>query len=340
MNKKIKKVLVVGGAGFVGSVLVPKLLKAGFKVRVFDLYIYSRSKRLGEDIFGDWINNPNLEQIKGDVRNPKAIDEAVKGMDAVIHLACISNDPSFDLDPKLGKSINYLSFFLFLKAVNKYKIKRLVYASSASIYGVKKEKEVNEELSLEPLTDYALYKLFCEKAIADHVPLQKTSWVILRPTTVCGWGPRLRLDLVVNILTNNAFNKGMIEIFGGNQERPNIHIEDITDLYIKMLEFPDKKIAGKIFNASFANLKVKEIANIVRKIIGNNVKIKINPTKDFRSYRVSTKKIEKELKWKPKKTIEDGIKDLVKAFKRGAVPNALEDPIYYNIKMMKLIKLK
>src|SRR3990172_402157 len=149
---KFKKVLVVGGAGYVGSALVPKLLKKGYKVRVFDLYIYSQSKELGEDIFGKLINNPNLEQIKGDVRNAKAIDKAIKGVDAVIHLACISNDPSFDLDPELGKSINYLAFFPFLKAINKHKIKRFVYASSASVYGLKKEKQVTEDLPLEPLT--------------------------------------------------------------------------------------------------------------------------------------------------------------------------------------------
>lgn len=340
MNKKLRKVLVVGGAGYVGSALVPKLLGEGYKVRVFDLYIYSRSKKLGEDIFDDLVNNKNLEQIKGDVRNPLAIDKAVKGMDAVIHLACISNDPSFDLDPQLGKSVNYLSFFPFLKAVNKYKPKRLIYASTGSVYGVKKEKEVTEELALEPLTDYALYKVFCEKALADHVPLNQTTWVILRPNTLCGYAPRQRLDLVVNILTNHAVNNGVITVFGGKQSRPNLHIDDVVDAYLKFLEYPDKKIAGKIFNVSEKNQTVLQMAKLVQKVVGKHVKIEIKSTDDNRSYRVSTKKIERELGWRPKKTVEDAVRDLAQAFKEGKLPNSLEDPIYFNIKTMQKLKLK
>lgn len=337
---KLKKVLVVGGAGYVGSSLVPKLIKAGYQVRVFDLYIYSRSKKLGEDIFGNLVNNKNLEQIKGDVRNEKAIDRGVSGIDAVIHLACISNDPSFDLDPQLGKSINYLAFFPFLKAVNKHKIKRLIYASTASVYGVKKEENVTEELSLEPLTDYALYKVFCEKAVVDHVPLGKTTWVILRPSTVHGYSPRLRLDLSVNILTNHAVNKGVITVFGGKQERPNIHIDDVTNLYVKMLRYPSGKIAGKIFNAGNENLSMMEIAKTVQKVVGGNVPIKVEPTNDLRSYRVSSLKIRRELLWRPKLTVADGVRSLVRAFKKGLIPNSLEDPIYFNIKRMQQVKLK
>lgn len=341
MNKNnIKEVLVVGGAGYVGSALIPKLLRNGYKVRVFDLYIYSRSKKLGEDIFGDLINDKNLEQIKGDVRNPFATDRAVRGMDAVIHLACISNDPSFDLDPQLGKSVNYLAFFPFLKAVNKYKPKRLIYASTGSVYGVKKDKEVTEDLPLEPITDYALYKVFCEKALADHVPLSQTTWVILRPNTVCGYAPRQRLDLVVNILTNHAVNKGIITVFGGKQSRPNLHIDDVTDAYVKFLEYPDKKISGKIFNVSYKNQTVMQIAKLVKKVVGNHVKIQVKPTDDPRSFRVSTKKIEKELGWRPKKTVEDAIRGLVQAFKEGKLTNSLNDPIYYNIKTMQLLKMK
>lgn len=339
MNK-LKKILVVGGAGYVGSALVPALLKKGYKVRVFDLYIYSSSKKLGEDIFGSLINHKNLEQVKRDVRDSKAIDLAVKGMDGVIHLACISNDPSFDLDPKLGKSVNYLAFFPFLKAVNKYKPKRLIYASTGSVYGVKKEKEVTEDLPLEPITDYALYKVFCEKALADHVPLDKTTWVILRPNTVCGYAPRQRLDLVVNILTNLAVNKGVITVFGGKQYRPNIHIDDVVDAYLKMLEYPDKKIAGKIFNISSANHTVMQIAKLVKKVVGPHVKITVAPTDDPRSFRISSINTERELGWKPKKTIEDAIYDLVKAFKEGKLPNSLADPKYFNIKTMQKLGLK
>lgn len=340
MNKDYKKVLVVGGAGYVGSVLVPKLLKAGYSVRVFDLYIYSRSKKLGEDIFGEFVNHKNLEQIKGDVRDAKAIDNAVRGMDAVIHLACISNDPSFDLDPALAKSINYLAFFHFLKAINKYKTKRLIYASTESVYGLKKEKDVVEDLPLEPLTDYALYKVFCEKAVADHVPLYQTKWVILRPATLCGYAPRQRLDLTVNILTNHAVNKGVITVFGGTQKRPFAHIEDITDLYVKMLEYPDKKISGKIFNAGDETISIMDVAKLVKDVVGKHVKIETTPTNDLRSYKASAKKIWREFGWKPTRTVKDAIRDLVQAFKEGKLPNSLEDPIYFNIKRMQQLKLK
>lgn len=340
MRKK-KKVLVVGGAGYVGSALVPKLLIKDYKVRIFDLYTYSRSQKLGEDLFGDLIYHKNLEQIKGDVRNKKAIDQAVKGMDAVIHLACLSNDPSVELDPSLGKSVNYLAFFSFLKAINKYKINPLIFASSPSVYGVKKENEVTEDLPLEPLTDYGLYKLLCEKAIADLVPLSQTTWVILRPATVCGYAPRLRLDLTVNILTNLAVNKGIITVFGGSQQRPNIHIDDVTDLYIKMLEYDNKKIAGKIFNAGNENLSILEIAKNVRKVIGKHIKIQVSPSSDDqRSYQISCQKINKELGWKPKKTIDNAIRDLAKAFQEGKIPNSLDDPIYFNIKRLQQINFK
>ena len=326
----MKKVLVVGGAGYVGSSLIPKLLDKGYKVRVFDLYLYSNSKK--------------LEKIRGDIRDEKAIDLAVKGMDAVIHLACISNDPSFELDRNLGKRVNYLSFFPFLKAINKYKTKRLVYVSTSSVYGLKKEKSVSEDLSLEPLTDYALYKVFCEKAVTDHIPLSKTTWVIMRPATVCGYASRLRLDLSVNILTNLAVNKGEISVFGGSQERPNIHIDDITDLYVKLLEYPDKRIAGKIFNAGFDNLSIMQIAKLVKKIVESKLKkkvdIKVTPSNDLRSYRVSSAKILKELNWKPKKTVEDAIKDLVEAFMAGKIPDSLDNPRYFNIKTMQIKKLK
>lgn len=340
----IKKVLVVGGAGYVGSSLVPKLLDKGYKVRVFDLYLYSDSKKLGEDVFLGYVNNKNLEQIKGDVRNEKAIDEAVKGVDAIIHLACISNDPSFELDRSLAKSVNYDSFFPFLKSVNKYKTKRLIYVSTSSVYGLKKEKQVTEDLSLEPLTDYALYKVFCEKAVSDHVDLKKTTWVTMRPATVCGYAPRLRLDLSVNILTNLAVNKGEISVFGGSQERPNIHIDDITDLYVKLLEYPDSKIAGKILNAGFDNLSIMQIAKLVKKIVEKRLKkkveIKVTPTDDLRSYRVSSAKILKELGWKPKRSVEDAINDLVSAFEKDLIPNSLDNPRYFNIKTMQLKKLK
>ncbi|EKD90437.1 MAG: hypothetical protein ACD_31C00005G0063 [uncultured bacterium] len=343
----LKKVLVIGGAGYVGSVLVPKLLKNNYKVTVYDLYTYSRSKELGADIYGDFVKDKNLIQIKGDIRDANKVAKTVKGQDAIIHLACLSNDPSVEIDRKLGKEVNYLSFFHFIKAVNKYKTKRLIFASTPSVYGFKTEKEVTEDLALEPLTDYGLYKVFSEKAISDLVPLAQTTWVIIRPSTVCGYAPRQRLDLSVNILTNLAVNKGVITVFGGSQQRPNIHIEDVSDLYVKMLEYKDKEIAGKIFNAGNENLSILEIAKKVKKIVDEmypgRTKVKIVVTSssdDQRSYRVSWKKIKKELVWKPKHTIDDAVRDLVDAFKAGKLEKSLEDPIYFNIKWLQKIKFK
>ncbi len=342
-----KKILVIGGAGYVGSILVPKLLDKNYTVTVFDLFTYSRSKKFGNDIFGDLINSKNLKLIKGDIRDTKKIDSVVKGQDAVIHLACLSNDPSVEIDRKLGKDINYLSLFHFIKAVNKYKTKRLIFASTPSVYGFKTEKEVTEDLALEPLTDYGLYKVFSEKAISDLVPLSQTTWVIIRPSTVCGYAPRQRLDLSVNILTNLAVNKGVITVFGGSQQRPNIHIEDVSDLYLKMLEYKDEDIAGKIFNAGNENLSILEIAKKVKKIVDEmlpgrkKVKIVVIPSSDDqRSYRVSWKKIKKELGWKPKYTIDDAVVDLVNAFNVGKLEKSLEDPIYFNIKWLQKIKFR
>lgn len=342
-----KKVLVIGGAGYVGSALVPKLLKKNYEVTIYDLYTYSRSKKLGEDIFGNLINHKNLVQVKKDIRNVKAIDNAVKDADAIIHLACLSNDPSVEIDRQLGKEVNYLSLIPFLKSINKYKTKRLIFASTPSVYGFKKEQKVTEDLALEPLTDYGLYKVFSEKAIQDLVNLKQTTWVILRPSTVCGYAPRQRLDLSVNILTNLAVNKGLITVFGGSQQRPNIHIDDVAELYIKMLEYPKEKIAGQIFNAGNENLSILQIAKLVKKNVEKlmpeigKVKIKISPsTDDQRSYRVSWEKIRKQLRWKPKKTVGDAIADLVNAFKKGKLPNSLEDSIYFNIKRLKEINFK
>jgi len=339
-----KKVLIFGGAGYVGSALVPKLLKKGYKVVVFDLYTYSKSKKLGEDIFGKLINDQNLIQIKKDIRNYRAVDKAIKGVDAIIHLACLSNDPSVEIDRQLGKQINYMSLFPLLRSVNKYKTERFIFASTPSVYGFKKETNVTEDLALEPLTDYGLYKVFSEKAVQDILDRKKITWVILRPSTVCGYAPRQRLDLSVNILTNLAVNKGTITVYGGLQQRPNIHIDDISDLYLKMLEYPKEKISGKIFNAGNENLTILQIAKLVKKTVEKlipekgEVRIKVvSSSDDQRSYRVSWANINRQLGWTPKKTVADAVSDLVKAFKSGKLPNSLEDPIYFNIQRLKEI---
>jgi nucleoside-diphosphate-sugar epimerase len=332
--KSIKSVLVTGGAGYVGAVLVPKLLAKGYKVKVLDLYLF------GDNVLDAVKGNPNLEQIRGDIRDKALLDKSLAGVDAVIHLACISNDPSFELDPRLGKSINYDAFLDLVTISRKNKVKRFIYASSSSVYGIKEEENVTEDLPLEPLTDYSKYKALCEDALKKE-SLKDFTWVIVRPATVCGYSPRLRLDLSVNILTNLAVNMGKITVFGGAQKRPNVHIEDITDLYVKLLEMPDKKIAGKTYNFGFENHRIAELADMVREVVGKEgVEIVTTPTDDNRSYHISSAKIERELGVKPSHSVEEAVKDLRDAFQSGKVPDPMNDIKYYNIKTMLAKKLK
>ena len=333
MTDKIRQVLITGGAGYVGSVLVPKLLRAGYEVKVIDLYLY------GDHVLDEVKHHPNLEQIKGDIRNRDLLEKIMPGCDAVIHLACISNDPSFELDPGLGKSINYDAFLDLVDVAKENGVKRFIYASSSSVYGIKETENVTEDLPLEPLTDYSKYKALCEEVLLEK---REPGFVtlILRPATVCGYSPRLRLDLTVNILTNHAVNNGKITVFGGEQKRPNIHIEDMTDLYVKCLEYPEQAIDGKIFNAGYENHKVKEIAEMVQNVVGEQVEIVTTPTNDNRSYHVSSDKIRQELGFVPQHSIEEASADLVKAFKAGLIPNSMTDTKYFNIKTMQAIELK
>jgi nucleoside-diphosphate-sugar epimerase len=332
-TKSIRQVLVTGGAGYVGAVLVPRLLDAGYRVKVLDLYIY------GDHVLDAVKEHPQLEQIKGDIRDRKLLERVIPGCNAVIHLACISNDPSFELDPQLGKSINYDAFLGLVDVSKATGVRRFIYASSSSVYGIKEEPNVTEDLPLLPLTDYSKYKAMCEEALlSKRVPGFVT--LILRPSTVCGYSPRLRLDLTVNILTNHAVNNKKITVFGGQQMRPNIHIADMVDVYLKALEWPDEAIDGKIFNVGYENYKVVEIAEMVRKVVGQEVEIVTTPTDDNRSYHVSSEKIKRELGFVAQYSVEDAVRDLVAAFQAGKIPNPTTDNRYYNIKTMQHLKLK
>ena len=328
-----RKVLVTGGAGYVGSALVPKLLGRGHQVKVYDLYIY------GEDVLDSVKDHPNLTQVKADIRETDRLEMELKGCDTVIHLACISNDPSYELDPELSKSINYDAFFDLVDISKTCGVKRFIYASSSSVYGIKDEPEVTEDIPLEPLTDYSKYKALCEEYL-HNAATDDFIVTTVRPSTVCGYSPRLRLDLTVNILTNHAINKGEITIFGGQQKRPNLHIEDMADLYLFLLDQPDQKVHKKIYNVGYENYKVQKIAEMVNETLGGNIPIVNTPTNDNRSYHVSSKKIKEELGFEAKHTIQEAILDLKRAFDEGKVPDPMNNIRYYNIKMMQAVNLK
>lgn len=330
---KSERIFVTGGAGYVGSVLIPKLLKKGYEVKVLDLFIY------GEDVFNSIKDHKGLVRIKGDIRDRKLLEKELTGYDTVIHLACISNDPSYELDPELGKSINYDAFIDLVDVSKRAGVKKFIYASSSSVYGVKDEPEVTEDLPLEPLTDYSKYKALCEEILLKEAT-DDFIVSIIRPSTVCGYSPRLRLDLTVNILTNLAVNKGMITVFGGEQMRPNLHIEDMTDFYVFLLDVSEEKIHKKIYNVGYENFKVKEIAEMVKKVVNPDIPIITTPTDDNRSYRVASKKVKEELGYVPSHSIEEAVLDLKKAFEEGRIPNPMDDIRYYNIKVMQSINMK
>ena len=317
IKKMMKKILIIGGAGYVGTELTKLLLNENYEVTIYDLFIYG----------DNFINQKNLKKIVEDIRNLKRLKEIVKNHDAIIHLACISNDPSFDLNPELGRSINYDPFEELIKISKDSQVKRFIYASSSSVYGIKKEKDVSEDMSLEPLTDYSKYKAMCEEILLKNNTKEFTC-CILRPATCCGFSDRLRLDLVVNILTNYAFNKKVIKVFGGEQMRPNVNIKDMCNAYLDLLEQDSKKISGQIFNVGYENLPVKEIALKVKKVIGKNTEIITEKTDDNRSYHISSKKIQEMLNFEYKYDLEEAINSLKSAFQENKIKDSLATKVF------------
>ncbi len=326
----MKKVLITGGGGYVGSALADYLVECGYYVTAYDLFLY------GENVFE---SKKNLKKIKGDIRDIISFNSAVKGQDAVIHLACISNDPSFELNPKLGKSINLDAFEPLVKSCQRSGVKRFIYASSSSVYGLKKEKNIVEEMKLEPITDYSKYKASCEE-ILKKFKGENFETVTIRPATVCGYSKRQRLDVIVNILSNLAYHKREISTFGGKQLRPNIHIKDMLRSYLALLKADTKKINGRVFNAGWENMSVNDIASSVKKNVGQDVKIINTPSNDTRSYHISSERIKNSLGFTTKFTIDDAIQDLINAFDKKLFDNPLKNDLYFNIKRMQKINLK
>lgn len=328
------RVAVTGGAGYVGSALVPFLIGRGYEVSVVDLFLY------GEDVFNGIGSPPALRKVKGDIRDESLLRRALRGVECVIHLACISNDPSFELDPALGRSINYEAFLGLLRVVRECGVRRFIYASSSSVYGVRSEPNVREDSPCEPLTDYSRYKLECEQVLRTG-DLGGCESVVLRPATVCGYAPRMRLDLTVNILTIHALARKEIIVFGGKQLRPNINIKDMVDVYRVLLEAPGEKVAGETFNAGYENHSVGEIAEMVREAVGDpEVTVRMEPTADHRSYHINSDKIAERLGFRARWTIQDAVRSIRDAYVQGRIPDPLGDPRYYNIKTMQKAGLR
>ena len=337
MSRRFEKVLVTGGAGYVGSLLIPQLLDLGYEIVSYDIQFF------GDDFLPK--DNPRLTSVKGDIRDVAALKQALKGCDAVINLACISNDASFELDEALSETINLDAFEPMVIAAKEAGVKRFIYASSSSVYGVSDQPDVTEDHPLLPLTLYNKFKGMCEPLLFRH---QSPDFVCvtIRPATVCGYGPRQRLDLSVNILTNHAINNGRITVFGGDQLRPNLHIQDMCNLYKLLLEVEDAKIAGETFNAGYQNQSIMDIAMIVKKVVEQempelgDIEVVTTPSDDNRSYHINSDKIAEKLGFRPQHSIEDAVRDLVKAFKADKLPEPMTDDFYYNVRRIKRLGMK
>ncbi len=328
----LKNILITGGAGYVGTMLAHRLVSENKKVIVYDTFWYGGPEKLFLDILN------KITIIKADIRDSDAFHSAIveNKVDCVIHLACVSNDPSYELNPELGKSINYDCFENLVKVSKENGVKRFIYASSSSVYGVKEEEQVTENLSLEPLTDYSKYKALCEETLLRYIDKNFTGMTV-RPATVCGFSKRLRLDLSVNILTTHAYFKNKITVFGGEQFRPNLNILDMIEFYVESLKYDSNKINGEIFNVGYENLKIKDIADKVRLIVKKDVEMETTPSNDNRSYRITAKKIEEKLGFVPKHTVEDAIKSLYDNFEKKIIQNPFDSEQFYNVQVMKNI---
>jgi nucleoside-diphosphate-sugar epimerase len=306
------KVFVTGACGYKGSVLVPKLIAAGHDVVAFDI-----------QWFGNFLQpHPALTVVKGDVRNKEDID--LTGVDAIIHLSSVANDPCGDLDPKLTWEISCLATMQLIDQAYRAGIKRFIYASSGSVYGIKDEEQVTEDLELLPISEYNKTKMCGERIVLSYKDDMAVQ--VVRPATVCGFSPRMRLDVSVNMLTMQALTKGKITVFGGAQTRPNIHIDDITDLYLFLLDHPEHT---GVYNAGFENISILDIAYMVTRHV--KADIVVTPSNDPRSYRVNSDRL-LATGFRPKKKVEDAVVEMIGLYKQGALK---DEQRFHNLTWMK-----
>lgn len=327
----MSNVVCFGGCGYVGSWMVPHLLADGHKVTVYDIQYF------GDGYLSKPRDNDNLNVIKGDIRDLPKLTEALQGAEAVIQMACISNDHSCQLDEALSTSINFDAFEPMVIAAKKAGVRRFIYCSSSSVYGISDAPDVFEDAPLVPVTLYNRYKAACEPLLFKH---QSDDFVctIIRPATVCGYAPRMRFDLTVNIITAHAILKNVITVFGGKQRRPNLHIKDMTECYKLLLKAPEAKIAGQIFNVGQQNMKVADVADLAKRVVdtefNTSVDIETTESTDTRSYHINSDKIFHILGFQPQYTVEDAILDLCIKFKMGMFQDALTNPIFTNTKQL------
>jgi len=305
------KILVTGACGYKGSVLVTKLLSVGHEVIAFDIMWFGNSL----------VKHPNLTVVRGDVCNVEIVP--LDGVEIIIHLSSVANDPCGDLDPKLTWEVSCLATMQLADKAARLGVSRFIYASSGSVYGLKEEEHVTEDLELVPLSEYNKTKMVAERVLMSYSDRMMVQ--IVRPATVCGLSSRMRLDVSVNLLTMQALTRGEITVLGGDQTRPNIHIDDITDLYLFLIDHPE--VTG-IYNAGFENLSIRTIAEMAMK--KTNARINVLPSNDLRSYRMNSEKLI-ATGFKPKKTVENAIDEICTAFREGRLKD--EDQ-FHNLKWM------
>jgi len=329
----MKTVLITGGAGYVGTLLTKQLLNRNYKIIVYDTFW-----------FGDFIeDHPNLKKIKGDIRAIKKLSDTKDKINSVILLACISNDNTFELNPKLSEEINYNAFSPLVNFFKKRGIERFINASSSSVYGFSDNPNVTEEHELLPLTSYNKFKGLCEPILFEN---HSRDFICtnVRPATVCGCSPRMRFDLSVNILTNLATRTKEITVFGGKQMRPNLHINDMCNFYEFLLEADPILIGNKTFNISDENISIENLALKIKDIFKKKYNLEVSIKKvesedDKRSYHLNSDKIKKELNFSLKYSVDDAINDIYSLLQSKKFDDSLVNNIYYNIKMLKKLKI-